>query len=249
MELSFQLYSARNFSPWATVLATVSALGYTQVEGYSGLYDDPVALKKMLDDNALTMPTGHMGIDDLADRDAAISIARILGMETIFCPAIPEADRTSNDTDWQRLGASLAAIGNDLATAGIRFGWHNHNFEFKKTDSGNTPLDLILEGAPDIAWECDVAWVDVAGEDPLAWIRKYANRVVAIHIKDRAPAGQCMDEDGWADVGHGTMDWPTIIKAVKSGTACTHWVMEHDNPSDYERFARRSIATLNTINA
>jgi len=248
MELSFQLYSARNFLPWSKVLATVSALGYTRVEGYGDLYDDPAGLKKMLDDNGLTMPTGHMGITDLADTDAAISIAKTLGMEMIFCPAIPEADRTSNDAGWQRLSANLGAIGTKLADAGIKFGWHNHNFEFKKTDSGAYPMDLILQGAPEIVWECDVAWVDVGGQDPVAWMKKYADRVVAIHIKDRAPAGQSVDEDGWSDVGHGTMDWPKIIAAVKSGTACTHWVMEHDNPSDYERFARRSIATLNAIN-
>ena len=45
------------------------------------------------------------------------------------------------------------------------------------------------------------------GADPLEWMRPYGNRITAVHVKDIAPAGESADEDGWADVGHGTVDW------------------------------------------
>ena len=101
-------------------------------------------------------------------------------------------------------------------------------------------LDLILAGSDDIGLELDLAWVKVGGQDPVAWIEKHAGRLISVHLKDIAPKGECADEDGWADVGHGTMDWPSIVAALGK-TRVKYQVMEHDNPNDHERFARRSI--------
>ena len=77
-------------------------------------------------------------------------------------------------------------------------------------------------------------------------MRKYSDRLIAVHVKDRAHEGECLDEDGWEDVGHGTMDWVDTISAVRE-TACQFFVMEHDNPKDDARFARRSLAAANTF--
>ena len=66
---------------------------------------------------------------------------------------------------------------------------------------------------------------------------------MAFHIKDIEPKGENLDEDGWSDVGQGTVDWPKMLDAL-GGTRCTHFVLEHDNPSDIERFCKRSIAYL-----
>ena len=69
-----------------------------------------------------------------------------------------------------------------------------------------------------------------------------ADRIAAAHIKDIAPEGECVDEDGWADVGHGVMDWTAIMAALRK-TDARWFVMEHDNPKDHSRFASRSIET------
>ncbi|MFT4960289.1 MAG: hypothetical protein ACI92Z_001370 [Paracoccaceae bacterium] len=81
----------------------------------------------------------------------------------------------------------------------------------------------------------------VAGQDLMAWINKYASRLIAAHIKDIAPKGEALDEDGWADPGHGTMDWLGIMQALRA-TPYQYFVMEHDNQNVHERFARRAIA-------
>jgi sugar phosphate isomerase/epimerase len=91
--------------------------------------------------------------------------------------------------------------------------------------------------------ELDLAWVRVAGHDPVAWINKYAGKIAAVHVKDIAPDGTCLDEDGWADVGHGIMDWAAIHSALQ-GAGITHYVAEHDNPNDDKRFATRSLAAI-----
>ena len=67
MNWSFQLYSARNFQPWDKVLKLLGEAGYKEVEGYGGVYADPAGLRKELDKNGLTMPTGHFSIDTAGD--------------------------------------------------------------------------------------------------------------------------------------------------------------------------------------
>ena len=67
-------------------------------------------------------------------------------------------------------------------------------------------------------------------------------RITAAHVKDIAPAGENAAEDGWADPGHGTVDWPALYAALKAA-GVEHFVMEHDNPADPARFAKRAIAS------
>ena len=93
----------------------------------------------------------------------------------------------------------------------------------------------------DLLLELDLAWIAVGEESPVEWVKKYANILVSVHLKDIAPKGECLSEDGWADIGHGTMNWAETMDAVRK-TKCVYFVMEHDNPSDDMRFAQRSIA-------
>jgi sugar phosphate isomerase/epimerase len=103
-------------------------------------------------------------------------------------------------------------------------------------------MDLILESAPDLMWEVDVAWLAKARQSPAAWFDRYGDRIRSIHVKDIAVPGQALSEDGWADVGYGTLDWQQLYSSIRARTRAIYFVMEHDNPSDVERFARRSIA-------
>jgi len=88
-----------------------------------------------------------------------------------------------------------------------------------------------------------VAWVVRGGTDPLPWIERHGRRIVAIHVKDIARQGEGLDEDGWSDVGHGTIDWAGLMAALRAQTDARYYVMEQDNPNDIDRFARRSIAS------
>jgi sugar phosphate isomerase/epimerase len=81
MDFSFQLYSARNFPPLDDVLARLARLGYRQVEGFGGLYADAPGLAASLHKHGLTMPTGHFGLNQLLDTDAALKTAETLGVK------------------------------------------------------------------------------------------------------------------------------------------------------------------------
>lgn len=245
MNWSFQLYSARNFKPWSDVLKLVSRLGYKEVEGFGGVYDDPKAFRADMDRNGLAMPSGHFSIDALeSDFDGVRRIADALGVTLIVCPYLMPDKRPADTAGWKAFGERLAAVGDKAKKAGYGFAWHNHDFEFKALPDGSVPQKLILDTAPSIGLELDVAWVVRGGADPAKWIADYADRVLAVHVKDIAPAGQNANEDGWADVGHGTIAWKPLMAELRAKTPAKVYVMEHDNPSDLERFAKRSIEAV-----
>ena len=225
----------------------LAQVGYREVEGYRGVYDNPKGLRAELDNQGLTMPSGHFNIEALeGNRKMVLATAAALGLRQIHCPFLSLEARPKTAAGWRKFGKRLAMIGAWVRGEGYSFGWHNHDFEFLKLSSGETPLKLIFEAAPLLDWECDVAWMVRAKANPLAWIKKYASRITAVHVKDIAPKGECADEDGWADVGKGTMDWRKIMTALR-GTRALHYVMEHDNPKDLERFAKNSFNFVKTI--
>lgn len=241
MNWSFQLYSARNFQPWPGVLAMLARLGYRQIEGFGGVYDDPKGLRAEMDRNGLSMPSGHFSIDALeSDFDGVRRIADTLGVKLLICPYLLPDKRPTDTAGWKAFGERLAAVGKKAQAAGYQFAWHNHDFEFKALPDGSVPQKLILDAAPSIGLELDVAWVVRGGADPKRWIADYADRILSVHVKDIAPAGQNANEDGWADVGHGTIDWNAMLKDLRK-TPAKVYAMEHDNPSDVERFAKRSL--------
>lgn len=240
--LSYQLYSSRNFPPLSATFKMLAEKGYKQVEGFGGLFKDVPQLKADLDAAGLTMTSSHFGLDQLENEaDFIIETAKTLGIKAVFCPYLIDTDRPKDAAGYVEFGKRLQAIGKPFVDAGLIFGWHNHDFEFVALEDGSIPMDRILEGGPDLAWEADIAWIVRGDGDPLAYIEKHKSRIKAAHVKDIAPAGECVDEDGWADVGHGTMDWAAISKALTT-TPCEILVMEHDNPNDDVRFAERSIA-------
>jgi sugar phosphate isomerase/epimerase len=166
-----------------------------------------------------------------------------LGVQTIYAPAPPLGEREGGEVEWTALGRELDLIGKIVTAEGVKFGWHNHNWEYANAADGRRYIDILLEQAPDILWQADIAWMVRGGADPIAELRRYAGRIDAVHVKDIAPAGQCVDEDGWADPGYGVLDWSTLVPVLKE-IGVTLFVAEHDKPNDVARFARRAFATV-----
>ncbi len=243
---SYQLYSSRNFPPLDATLKMLAATGYGDTEGFGGLYADEgglAALASALRAAGLQMRTGHFSLAQIEETpDFALHVARTLGMQRLYVPYVMPADRPTDGPGWRAFGARLERAGEPIRAAGLGFGWHNHDFEFVATADGAIPQAEILAGGPSLEWEMDVAWVIRGGADPLDWLNRYKGRVTAAHVKDIAPAGENAAEDGWSDVGHGTVPWATLLPALRAA-GVQHFVMEHDNPADHARFAARSLAS------
>jgi sugar phosphate isomerase/epimerase len=241
--LSFQLFSARDHQPWDQLIAMLAKAGYTDVEGFGGVYDAPEKFRDLLDKNGLTMSSGHFFPPDMfeTDRKKVIQIAKIMGMRNIYCPYVMPDQQPKTGAGWKKFGQRLAAANDFIRGEGYGFGWHNHDFEFTKMKDGSMPIERIFDAAPAVDWEIDVAWIARAKQNPIKWIKTYKDRITSVHVKDIAEKGKNLDQDGWCNVGEGTVKWPEIFKALQGGRVM-HYVMEHDKPADVNNFAKKSIA-------
>jgi sugar phosphate isomerase/epimerase len=247
--ISFQLYSARKFQPWEPILEHIAKCGYAEVEGFGGVYEEPEKFREMLDRHGLTMPTGHFFPIDMFEKDqkSVLKIAKTLGMRDLYCPYILPEMRPKSGAGWKAWGKRLGEVGKWARDNGYGFGWHNHDFEFVKLKDGSTPHERIYEGDANLDWECDIAWVAFAKQNPVKWIKAYADRITAVHIKDNAPKGENLDQHGQSDVGAGTIkNWPEIFAALRN-TRCKNYIVEHDDPKDFKSFAKNSFNFLSKI--
>ncbi len=242
--LSFELYSSRNFPPLRGQLQTLSGLGFRSVEFQADAVDDIPAMKAMLFEFKLSAPAGHFDLARMRkDLAGSAKIAHAFGMTTIVLAWLPPEDRPKTGTAWTAFGYELERMASAAKRDGLTLAWHNHDYEFPPLADGSRPLDLIFAAAPDLGWEPDIGWITRAGEDPLPWLTRYRDRIRAMHIKDVAAAGAAKDEDGWADVGYGVVDWKRLIPLLQSVSPAP-LIIEHDLPNDYARFARRSRDTV-----
>lgn len=244
---SYQLYSSRNFPPLSRTMDMLARAGFAGVEGFAGLYADRAGLEAMasgLTANGLTMKTGHFSVDQVENApDWVLEVAGTLGTEKVIVPWVHPDARPADGAGWRAFGERLQRAGEPLVKAGLGFGWHNHDFEFRPDAQGVLPIAALFEGGPALEWEMDVAWVVRGGADPLHWITAEAGRITAAHVKDIAPAGENAAEDGWADVGQGVVPWATLLPKLRD-IGVKHFILEHDNPADDTRFAARSLAAV-----
>ena len=241
MTLALQLYSMRECADQIDLLAQLPGMGITHVEGYGGVYDDPSAYRAAMDANGITMPTGHMGLAEVEDDfDATLKTIKTLGINRVFAPYLEETDRPTTAEGYAELAGRLNVAAKRYAEHGLPFGWHNHDFEFVALPDGSIPMDILLDTAPDITWEADLAWIVRGGGDPLAYVARYGKRLSCIHVKDIAAEGTNLDEDGWADLGEGTLDWAALLQACRTQSSDLIYALEHDKPTDPVAYARRS---------
>ncbi len=245
--ISYQLYSSRNWDVDET-FAMLAELGVKEVEGFGPYFQDPDRTRALLDKHGMTMPTGHFSLALVEETpEKVIEIAKLLGIRAVIIPFLQPDDRPDTAVGWRDIATRLAAVEKPIRDAGFDFAWHNHDFEMRPVD-GQFPLDVIMAASDDIQLELDLAWVQVSGEDPVQWVKKYAGRILAVHVKDIAPQGENTDEDGWADVGHGVVDWDALTpELVAAGVP--RYVIEHDNPNDHQRMASRSLSTVQSFQA
>jgi sugar phosphate isomerase/epimerase len=246
LPIAVQLYTLRNLAmPIDQLLGEVAAIGYTGVEttGTHGLTADE--MRRVLDQHGLQIVSQHAGLPTLEnDLAGVIAFNQAIGNTTLVVPWIPEAARSPNAAGWTELGRKLNELGQRCRDAGVRLLYHNHAFEMVSVD-GQLAIDWLLAGAEpeNLGFEIDLAWVQRGGQDGVALLNKYAGRCPRIHCKDVAPEGQAQDEMGFADVGHGVLDWATLLPAAKA--AGGEWyIVEHDLPKDPLTSIRRSFAFL-----
>lgn len=249
--LSIQLYTLRAMGDLERILETVAQAGYRRVETTGGHLDDAAGTARALAAHKLAAPSGHTGLAALRERpDAVAEACRVLGCGLLVMPSVPQEQRRMGMEGWRSLGRELGMLAERMAGRGLQLAYHNHDWELLAKEDGRTALEHLFEaaGSSSLAWEADVAWLVRGGADPVIWLDRYAPRLAAAHVKDIAPAGQNLDQDGWADVGSGVLDWRTLWTAcVDRGARLM--VVEHDRPADPAATARNSLRYLTSLAA
>jgi sugar phosphate isomerase/epimerase len=247
--LSIQLYTLRSLGELDRILDTVKQAGYFHVETVGSHLDEAESARAKLDARGLLVSSSHVSLEALRERlDVVVQACHTLGCDQLFMPAVPAEQRYSDAPFWRALGRELGEIAERMREHGITFGYHNHHWELVPKDGANTALDLIFEaseGSP-LAWQVDIAWLVRGGCDPKKWMERYRDRVVSAHVKDIAPPGQNEDQDSWADVGSGVLDWRDLWQAARAAGA--KWmVVEHDKPVNPAETARASYAFISCL--
>lgn len=240
--IGIQLYSLRSLLADDTdrTLAALAAMGYEEVE-LAGLYGhDAGDFRRMLDRVGLRAPAGHVSLEPppasgpWTSWERTLEEAATLGHRWVVVPWIDQRERTLDG--YRRIAERFNAAGAAARAAGLRFGYHNHDFEFRAID-GVLPYDLLLAEteAELVGMELDIFWAVHAGADPLAYFRRHPGRFPLIHVKDRNADGEMVD------VGAGRIDFRAILEAGDIG-GVEHAIIEHDNPKAPLDFARASLA-------
>ena len=215
--LGLQLYSYRDMvrdEGIQNVLKLVAKQGYTSLETAS--YNDgkfyglaPAELKKMVDDLGMKLTSSHLGRNLTSDRDAdmawwnkAVEAHDAAGMKYMVMPSSPLGGEGATMDNVKRYGDYFNEIGLISAGASIRFGYHNHAFEFESKVNNVPVFDLLLENtSPNhVMYELDVFWVKKGGYEPVDYMKKYPKRIQVLHIKDQTAIGT-----------HNTVDFKAIF--------------------------------------
>ena len=244
--LSIQLYTLRELGDVDRTLDAAASAGFRYVEMIGSHLDDAERMRRKLETRGLEGSSSHVGLAQLRGKpEAIIDACETLGITELYMPAVPPEDRDMDAAGWRALGAELGDLAEDFQMSGIRLGYHNHHWEMEPKEGEKTALDLIFEGAGSgpLTWQADVAWLVRGKAEPTTWLSRYSDRLLSAHVKDVAPDGENTDEDGWADVGHGELDWQKLWEACRTNGA--GWmVVEHDKPKDPAGTARRSYDYL-----
>ena len=203
--IGLQLYSLRDLvkdEGIQKVLETASKMGYTNLEtaGYDNgkIYGmAPAEFKKMCNDLGMKCTSAHLGQAFTKEKEAevmswwdqAIDAHNELGVKYMVQPWMPVNDETTLD-DLKMYCDYFNTVGYKTAAASIAFGYHNHNFEFRKTGD-QLRHDLLLDTVKrnNVFFQRDGQSVKEGGADPVAYLKARPSQFKTIHIKDDKEIG------------------------------------------------------------
>lgn len=206
-EINLQLYSLRDDiqANYQATIDSVAKIGYTGIEaaGYNeGKFYGmaPADFKKSIEDAGLQVLSSHT-TRPLADKpadtkwdevwawwDTTIQAHKDAGMKYIVAPWMLTPKTLA---DLQAYCDYYNQIGEKCNAAGIRFGYHNHAFEFTEVE-GEIIYDYMLKNTDPakVFFQMDVYWVVEGGKDPVEYFNAYPGRFELLHIKDETELGK-----------------------------------------------------------
>lgn len=262
IKIGIQLYTVRDtmFKDPLGTLTALSKMGYKYVEhanyanrkfyGYTA-----IEFKKILTDLGMQMPSGHTVMNtkhwDATKKDftdlwkQTIDDAATLGQAYVISPWMDEKVRTSYDALMHQL--ELFNLSGELCQkSGMRFGYHNHNFEFVEKVNGQLIYDIILkETDPELViHQLDFGNMYGIGARGMDWIKKYPGRFASVHVKDeiKVAVGEMNDGHDSTILGNGVVDPKAVSLLAKAIGGTHHFIIEQES---YQGIAPLECARIN----
>ncbi len=167
-------------------LKKLADLGIKQIESarsakgnYYGL--SAKEMKQACKDLGMTLRSGHVAVD--AKWQQTMAEAAESGQEYIICSSMPSSGQTIDN--YRRVADTFNRNGEECRKTGLKFGYHNHDYEFEKVD-GQVLYDLLMDNTDPklVHMELDLGWVIASGNDPFDYFKRYKGRFPLWHLKD-----------------------------------------------------------------
>jgi sugar phosphate isomerase/epimerase len=248
-QISIQLFTLRDqlAIDLEGTLAALHAIGYTRVEHAGFVGRTAAQFKAALDANDIVSTSGHVLIPQPfspAAWSASLADANTLGSTYIVHPffginfATGEVTRTT--APWRAFARDLNQAGRMAEDAGLKLGYHNHNWEFFRLtdDPSRTAFDVLAdETDPDVVHlELDLFWATRGARDPVDLIEQNKRRILQFHVKDMNQAGS------FEDPGQGLIDFARIFEHSKKA-GVVEYIVERDDAGTPPRTPAQAVDT------
>ena len=241
-----QLYSVRaamKADPLGT-LKQLSDMGYRHVEHANYVnrkfYGWSVSeFKKILNGFGMSMPSGHTVLDakhwDASKKDFTnewkytVEDAAAMGQSFVISPWLEESKRKSMG-DLKSFMEVFNRSGEFCKKFGMKFGYHNHDFEFSEKVEGKVLYDIILsETDPNLViQQLDIGNMLNGGGKALEVMQQYPGRFESMHVKDEIKATEGHEPFESTILGKGVVPIKAIIDLGRaSGTK--HFIIEQES--------------------
>ena len=242
-----QLYSVRDrmTKDPAGTLKALADMGYVYVEhanyvdgklyGYS-----PAEFRKLLDSLGLQMKSGHtvMRKDhwDSAKKDFSdswkktVEDAALLGQSYVISPWLDEAiwkDRSLLSEYMDVFNKS----GELCKKSGMKFGYHNHNFEFKPLADGSILYDIILKNTDPslVIHQLDIGNMYSGGGRAMDVLKRYPGRFESMHVKDEIANPASEEKFESTILGKGIIGTHAVVDYGKKHGGTKHFIIEQES--------------------
>jgi sugar phosphate isomerase/epimerase len=250
LPVGLELYSVREElkrDPEGTV-KTVAKMGYQYVEFYAPYFewteDQTKSMRRVLDDSGVRCYSTHndAAYFNRGNLPRARDMNLILGSKYMVMAS--SEPKTTLD-EWAKLAEVLNSAAEQLESAGLRPGYHNHQPEFMLLE-GRRPMEILAEKTkPSVMLQLVVGTCLEAGADPVVWIRNHPGRIRSIHCKDWAPGA---DQGYKVLFGEGVADWKGIFAAAETGGGVEYYLVEQEGSRFSELdTARKCLEAFNRV--
>lgn len=239
--IGLQLYTLGDavVTDTARSMDQLASFGYEELEAIAYPSLKPETLRRYADEAGLKLRSVHLEFSTTADVASLFDTAHRLGVTQVVSSVLsPSADIKNPDfghltaDDFKRIAARANHIGDLARQEGLRYAYHNHDFEFRKLGAGTIGYNILLyeTDAQLVFFQADCGWMSTVGANPAAYFRRYPGRYLSAHIKDFDAVHRDAKSPGRiVQLGRGVIDYRPILKAARE-TGVKHLFVEHDPP-------------------